>query len=385
MNNLQEAENIFQQYWEKEEGYIVMPNSIRARTYLEVISKDIPIDAILDNNEALDGTFFKEIPVKHAPRFLSKSKGKILISSRYGEIAEQLKNAGYQENVDFMDMHLFVSLWYWRKREEIYLLDVHIAITTYCSLNCKNCNMFINHYKQKQRRYIDFEEFKENFEALFQSVDYCCKITILGGEPLLNNELPHMLEWLYDRYHEKIGQLIVVTNGTIFPKEELTCVLQKTGTRLSISDYTASVSYADKIEKLEVLLQENQIPFENTSERMWKNFYFPREEQGARFDSVREHMLCCNPVFRGLNDKRFYYCHIVWSAVQAGLLKEAASDYIDLEEICSKSDRKRLLEHDLGFVENEYVSLCKFCGGCGNDNQSIIQAGLQEEAGSRKL
>lgn len=379
MNSIAELESIFEKYWEKEQSYVVMPNTIRARSYLAVITKDIKIEAVLDNNEKMDGTMHGGIPIRYAPEFLKDNrKKKILISSHYTEIAEQLEKIGYQKNVDYIDMHAFVSMWYWRKKQEIHLLDVHTAITTFCSLNCQNCNMFMNHYKSEQRKMEGLEEFKADFNALFQNVDYCYKISILGGEPLLNKELPQMLEWLYNTYHKKIGEITIVTNGTIMPRELLVDLFKKTDTKLSISDYTVGVMYGDKIEKLEELLLQKGIKFERNKEMKWKDFYFPREKQGACFSSVREHMLCCNPVFRGLNDKKFYYCHIVWSAVQAGLLREEKTDYVELEGISSQEEKKKLLEHDLGFIEGGYVSMCKFCGGCGVDNQSMIVAGVQE-------
>lgn len=383
MESLSELEKIYEQYWQMEDGYIVMPNTIRARTYLEDVTKDINIKVILDNNAEFAGSFYEGIQVEYAPEFLKKnSKGKILVSSHYAEVANQLKQAGYQENVDFIDMHLFVSMWYWKEKQQIRLLDVHTAITTYCSLNCQNCNMFINHYKKEQKRYIELQEFKENFEILFKNVDYCYKVSILGGEPLLHKELPQMLEWLFVKYHERIGEIAITTNGTILPREDLLDILQKTRTTISISDYSKNVTYGERIDALEGLLGLKGIKYERNREKIWKDFYFPRKKQGVHFSSVREHMLCCNPVFRGLNDKKFYYCHIVWSAEQAGLLKATTSDYVDLEEISDSYGKRKLLEHDLGFVKNGYISLCSYCGGCGYDNQNLIHAGIQEKASS---
>ena len=379
MDTFQQLERVIDEYWEDQETFIVMPNSIRARTYLSKITKDIKIEAILDNDKSQDNTVFKSIPIQFAPEFLAcNEKKKILISSRYTEIAEQLIKAGYQEYIDFIDMHFFVSMWYWKKKREIHLLDVHTAVTTYCSLNCKNCNMFINHYRPEQRRYIGLEEFKENFDVLFQKIDYCYKMTILGGEPLLNKELAQMINWLFKKYGKKIGEISVVTNGTILPQENLLDTLRDVNAQVNISDYAINTLPDGRIEKLEEQLQKKAVSYKRNKEKKWKNFYFPRETQMAQYDSERGHMLCCNPVFRGINDKKFYYCHIVWSAVQAGLIKEESSDYIKLEDIHSQNDREKLLEHDLGFVENGYVSLCKYCGGCGFDNKSVITAGIQE-------
>jgi len=379
MESFREMELVFEQYWNEKRCYIVMPFTIRARSYLTKVVKDIEIKVILDNNPELNGTCFKGIPIQYAGDFFEKEeKGKILISSHYSDIAEQLERYGYRENIDFIDMHIFVSLWYWKNKKELHFLDIHTAITTYCTLNCRNCNMFMNYYKNEVRRNISFEEFKDNFDKFFRLADFCYKVSILGGEPFLNKDLPQMIQWLYQTYNEKIGEIVVVSNGTVLPSETVLESLLQAHVKVSVSDYTASIAYSDRIEKLENVLRQRDIVFERNREMKWKDFYFPERKQGAEYTSVREHMMHCNPVFRGLNDHKFYYCHIVWSAVQAGLLKEEKSDYVSLEEYNDLDSRRKLLEHDLGFVENGYVTMCRYCGGCGSDNESIIDAGVQD-------
>lgn len=375
-----EQVELYQNNWEQETNFVVMPNTIRARSYLDIITKDIPVEAIVDNNETMRGTEYLGIPIFHSNDYLhTGNKKKILVSSHYAEIADQLNQLGYEENVDYMDMHSFVSLWYWQKRKEIHLLDVHMAITTYCSLNCKNCNMFMSHYKKEQRKHIGFQEFQDNFDSMFQVVNYCYKVTILGGEPLLNGSLPEMLLWLHGKYHEKIGEIMVVTNGTVLPSTELLNIAKRTQTVFSVSDYSVGAdSCSMNVQKTVDRLQQHNIRYRWNREMNWKSFYFPREEQQVKFHTVREHMLCCNPVFRGLNDKKFYYCHIAWSAVEAGLLEENRADYVVLEQIKTDADRKRFLACDLGFVENGHISLCRYCGGCGSDNKSVVRAGEQD-------
>lgn len=371
----------FSKYWKDEKELIMMPNTISGKVYLKKILKDIPIKCILDNDSALDNTYFGEIPIYEASKYLkTNGKCKVLISAHYLEIAEQLDKLGYQENVDYIDMHKFVSLWYWEQMGKVHLLDVHIAITTYCSLNCRDCNMFINHYSKDQRSQMELKEFQENIKSLFKVADYCYKISILGGEPLLNKELPDMVQWLGECYEEKIGQIEIVTNGTIIATKELLEVCKRYQVNIMISDYGTHASSKQRIEELKQFLEERNITYRHKPDMTWKKFYFPRENQGVQFHTIREHMLNCNPVFRGLNDNKFYYCHIVWSAVKAGLLEENGTDYIDLNKEFNEEDKKNFLLYDLGVMKKGYVSLCEYCGGCGSDNTSVIPAGIQEEA-----
>lgn len=379
MKHNKELIEMFRKNWVDEKDLIVMPHTAKGKLYLQQILKDISVGCILDNDKSLDDTKYQGVPIFEARRYLQENKkGKILISSYYQEIAEQLEQYGYQENVDFMDMHQFVSLWYWEKKRQIHLLDVHIAITTFCSLNCRNCNMFMNHYEKSKRNKMGLIEFQQNVKSLFNAADYCYQFTILGGEPLLHSELSEMIRWLSEHYASHIGRIEIVTNGTIVPTTELLQVCKKHRVGFTISDYGKEVSSMQRIDEIKGCLLEWDIEYKHNPDLVWKDFYFPREKQKVMFDTVREHMLICNPIFRGLNDQHFYYCHIVWSAVKAGLLEEKETDYIDLSKDFNENDKMKLLLYDLGIMENKYVSLCEFCGGCGSDNTSVIPAGIQE-------
>lgn len=380
MFGFEEVENYYEQYWVNEENFVVMPFTIRAREYLKKIVKDVKIKLILDNNINLAGMTYENVSVKHAREYLSASKKyKILVSNHYAEVSKQLDALGYREYIDYIDMHTYVSLWYWNHKKEIHVPDVHTAITSHCSLNCVNCNMFINHYQAEKKRMMSLVEFQADYDVFFEKVAYCYKVSILGGEPLLNKELPDMLKWLYNKYRDKIGVIVITTNGTILPTEELLHVLKETKTEFRISDYSLHVPYKEKVDAFEKVLIENEIPYIMNHEMQWKDFYFPTKKQGVDFVSEHDHMMSCNPVFRGLNDKKFYFCHILWSAVQAGIWQEKEQDYINLEMIQSTEDKKRLLAHDLGFIEGGSVSLCRVCGGCGVDNSCVIDAGVQEK------
>lgn len=369
----------FRSNWENQENFIMMPFTMKGRLYLSKVLKDISIKCILDNDETLDGLRYQDVPIYRATEYLQKNrKCKVLVSSHYEEISKQLNQYGLVENIDYIDMHQFISLWYWQKKREVHLLDVHIAITTHCSLNCRNCNMFMNYYDQSDKIRMDLGEFKTNVHSLFKIADFCYQFTILGGEPLLNIELKDMVNWLGENYSNKIGRIEIVTNGTIIPDKEILEVCKKYNAGFSISDYGDAIAYKQKIKEIEVHLDKWNIRYEHNPDMTWKDFYFPRENQKVVYSSVRNHMLNCSPLFRGLNDQRFYYCHIVWSAVKAGLLDEKETDYFDLNTVIDEEKKLQLLMYDLGYMKEGYVSLCEFCGGCGSDNKSIIPAGIQE-------
>lgn len=89
-------------------------------------------------------------------------------------------------------------------------------------------------------------------------------------------------------------------------------------------------------------------------------------------------MLSCAPEFHGLNDGKFYYCHVSWSAEKAGIFKLKGSDFIRLEDIDNnKKACRKIVEYADGNMECGYVSLCEKCMGCGMDNNKFVLAGEQ--------
>jgi hypothetical protein len=92
-------------------------------------------------------------------------------------------------------------------------------------------------------------------------------------------------------------------------------------------------------------------------------------------------MTSCAPLFHGINGKKVYYCHIIWSAEQAGLYTVPEQDYIDLEKLQpdNPDDRSKLIRYCAGQCERGFLGLCMLCGGCGEDNTFVIPVGEQAE------
>ena len=81
----------------------------------------------------------------------------------------------------------------------------------------------------------------------------------------------------------------------------------------------------------------------------------------------------CSPLWHGVNNGKYYYCNVAWSAGRLGIFEENESDYIDLETV---EDKSVLLRHTLGEIESG-LKFCEFCGGVGNDNCEYVSAGFQ--------
>ena len=209
-------------------------------------------------------------------------------------------------------------------------------------------------------------------------MDYIVAYRILGGEPLINNELENMIKQIGDMYGDRIGNIGIITNGTLLPDEKLIETSKKYNVKFDFSDYTDVVDYKKRFDESVKIVSNAGLRYSVNRSLRWCDFGFPVNNRMYDFDKVREHMLSCGPIFHGLNDGRYYYCHVSWSADKAKLLKNVPDDYVDLRKLGDDDSAKEvILEHSNGNMAKGFVKLCKICGGCGNDNTEFVKAAEQ--------
>ena len=93
---------------------------------------------------------------------------------------------------------------------------------------------------------------------------------------------------------------------------------------------------------------------------------------------LRQKFSCCNNPWRSVYRGKYYYCHLQTSAYRAGLADGRDSDVFDLSH-CAEQKKIELLEFDLGKNDEGYLSFCRFCRGCSDDNDRYVPPAVQEE------
>lgn len=302
----------------------------------------------------------------------------LTIERIYVDISGQLKEAGYTEYKDYCIFERFVEEWYYKYKGKCCLPKLDTAITSRCTLHCSHCAMFTSYCKDKRDCLI--KDLKANFDQVFQLVDYVFEYTLFGGEPFLHGQLAEIISYLGNRYTEKIGQIVVITNGTVLPGQELLLVLQKYKVILSISDYTAINPYAATLAEFVKKLDEYGIQYYINHEIEWKDHCFPSHSCDYDEEYLPEHMRVCGYTCHSVNEGKLYYCDVAWGARKHTGYQDQADDYVDLykiqKEYPPEQAKLRILEYCMGNVnEKGYMSLCKYCAGMGADNQRIIPAG----------
>ncbi|MCR5621026.1 MAG: radical SAM protein [Treponema sp.] len=337
---------------------------------------DVHIPFIIDSDVKKQGTTWNGIPIISFDEASNKLEGKKIVimtaHTAYNEISAFLEERGFKEYVDFCGIGQFICEWFWKARGMNCLYHVDMTITTRCTFRCRHCNMFIPYY-EKQRD-CSFEEIKENVDLLFSRVDYLVYFALLGGEPTLNPDLGRILEYIGKNYRDKCGRLAYVINGSITPSDEVLAIMKKYDTHLLISDYTEFIPYKPQLGKLIQKLDDYGLLYDVRYSQIWADFGFPSSLVKRTPEQLKEHLRCCHPEWNGLNDGKFYYCNISWSAEKSGHFKLKDSDYIVLKDIDpdDKTACRQIVELSRGTS-----SFCRICGGCGKDNTNYVPVGEQ--------
>lgn len=347
----------------------------------------LPVELIIDNNpEIIKRKTFCNIDIKALDMVEDDvlQKNKIIIATgamAYDSITESLIKRGLEEYKDFCSVEQFIPEYGWKHEKKVILCQVGTSLTTCCTLQCKNCAMFTGRGKIQKTYTLD--ELKQDADVFFSVVDKVLSFQIIGGEPFVHPELGKYIQYLSEKYSEKIGHIFILTNGTILPNDELLTIMSENNVVIKVSDYSLHINYEGKLEKFIEKLNEYEIKYFIYRENKWADLGFPDNIKiwGENERNIHNHMIKCSRNCQHTNDGKYYFCASVWGGSQQGIYQEEEDDYIDLRKINTgkDDDRKEILECTLGNLRGKgYLGLCRICNGFGSDNELEVDAAIQD-------
>lgn len=239
---------------------------------------------------------------------------------------------------------------------------LNIIISNYCNLACKECSALMPYFSKKE--YIRKDDIIENAERIFDCIDACATVDVIGGEPLLHPELDKIVEFLAQQ--KKINRVRIVSNGTVLIKEEWLKIFTHPKVKLVISDYGYIVKMAALVNQLEV----NKINFDIMSNMRWIRTGQPEYMGKCEEDLEGEYHVCDN----GLN------CKTVMSGKLFGCGRSARlwalgkycsdNDYRDLGDD-KELNRKAVLD----IMNLKKMDACNYCNIAREEE--YVQPGLQ--------
>lgn len=366
----------FAQQWNAEWEYYLWGAAYTGRTFYHKFKNILKIRGFIDGDPQKQGQLLDGLRIFAFEEVRVQKNFKIIITSAlYHEIGHHLISLGYVEKVDFCDHRLFTSVYFMYHYDQLYLYRADVSITNRCTLRCRDCNMLMPHFKSPQNKSLQM--IKEDVDAFFQWVDHLDLFHLLGGEPFLHPHLLEIIEYIGKTYKNNIHQIELSSNGMVMPSVEVLKLCNRYSVRIQLSDYSTIVGCKAKVEAFIAALEQQGIKYLRLNRDQWLDFGLLVPEKQFCDEAVMirfcDH---CAPPFRGLHDKKLYFCHLNTSAVQAGVFADSTNDYFDLR-CYDKDKRKLLMEFDAGYSERGYVTFCRCCRGCPSVNDRYVEVARQ--------
>lgn len=256
-------------------------------------------------------------------------------------------------------IHIFTT-----RRLEIPFFDFNV--NTKCTLKCKKCDQGIPYMKRREE--YSFEQLKKHIDELLEKVDYIYQISILGGEPFLNQDLNEILTYCCEC--KKIGSIILVTNGTIYPEEKVLKALKNNKIRVGISWYPLKNTYNRT--RLIQYLEGNNIKY-NVRRANWLDFGDWNINRNYSEDRIKRNYKNCflkNCV--QYNNGVLYRCAKVVLLEDQQIINPNNDEYIIVNSNNSKRDFKNSINR---FYSTKYIQSCNYC----NSGEDLVEIPLGEQ------
>ena len=345
--------------------------------------RDVQICAFCDITEDKWGTEFCGHKVISPQQLKTEFPNAAVVISTvfHSSIVEELKQMGYEKVFDCSSLFMEIDFdgydfWmlpdYAIRNVEQYLAAVYeqvlkqntidqifLNITTACSLNCKDCSMFIPYVKNPCL--YDAGEIMQDFNAVLDVLGQVRIVNFYGGEPLLHPQLADMIASLKD--DKRIERISIITNATILPSVKLLEVLAaEKRIWLRISDYG---ELSDKLNELTKLLEQYEIKYEVANYTYWDSpsRIEKTEESVEALIQKFEQCTACNVLF--LLNRKIYLCSTGSAVNNMGVFPPSESNCVDLKNYEGKEDlfRKDLIKYIERPKNRQFLDACRYCSG----------------------
>jgi len=254
----------------------------------------------------------------------------------------------------------FISRWYWHNKQKSAIGFLDFPITTRCTLKCKDCMQYIPF---RENLDVPLETLKQELLDLFCQISFVGEISIIGGEPFLHKQLNELLEHIKENYKNRLGSIVITTNGTITPDIRTMELCRETGVYISISDYSKTLPQLSyKIIELEDAAREVGLQIER---KRWNWL------DTGRFDS-EVGVSDCQQTHMQLADRKLWRCTLMAAGNLTNLCTACSEyDYYDLSKNNIKSIQGFLNTKDI--LTGRTTQCCKCLYPKGNIISCAVQ------------
>ncbi|MCE7505284.1 radical SAM protein [Polynucleobacter sp. IMCC30063] len=235
---------------------------------------------------------------------------------------------------------------------ENFLKSIDIVLTEKCSLKCIDCSNLMQYYEKAVD--TDLHTLLESIDKLFSALQFVKEVRIIGGEPLMFKEIVPVIQKI--KTFHNFGSIVIFTNGTIMPRDELMAECSNSSVRFQISDYG---DLSRNVEKLEALLIEKEISNSRDRVLTWQDCASLDRKVRTKEELLSVFSNCCvNDAFTLLHGK-LYGCPFAAHAENLDAIPELKSDSIDI----GKENSEGILKKIANLVNRSNYGACNYCNG----------------------
>jgi organic radical activating enzyme len=238
---------------------------------------------------------------------------------------------------------------------------INLIISEVCNLRCKECLSLMPYHTNP--RHFDIERLKRSIDVFCED-RYIEFLFIEGGETFVYPDLVELFKYLLEI--PQIEKILIATNGTIFPNEEVLSLLSDPKFLVRFSIYG---QLSKRLEEFVSECDERRINYVVRSQT-WRKFSAiplkPHTEEEVKEIASD----CCK--LTGVNrphliDGTLYRCPFAGFGGRLGLFPVESGDYVDL-----LSNDDDLQDKINAFILNpKPVGACYYCSGRGHTNESV--------------
>lgn len=280
----------------------------------------------------------------------------------YIYLAKRLLGEGYKENVDFFFYDIFLAVYLnilsVYKFNKVYIEQLSQMVTTHCTLRCKDC--IISMPYQKEKKHISLEKLKKDADLLFSKVDFIKYYGPAGGEIFLYPELDQFLMYILRNFSKQIGTFLLITNATILPDEKIMRVIAENNLTIRISNYESVKGWKEKRDKFAVACEKSGVNYYEQKVDSWIDMGWNDKKEIIE-PWARQMFEQCDMPCRGFAEGIEYYCLQGQYTNKAWSICDSNGEELDFMD--QVTDKKAILEYNLGYSEKGYLGICAQCNG----------------------
>ena len=240
-----------------------------------------------------------------------------------------------------------------------------LLLTTVCNLNCHKCADLIPYRPHKIYSVVDVIA---DLEKILIIADEISEVLLIGGEVLLYKDLNQVIKYCQEQ--KKIKKIIITTNGTILPSDELWRILKHKKIVLRVSGYPTQV--APKRKRLIEEVRWRRIKCEDLYNMQWKNIGNNKKRNHSIEELKRVFKTCSMKECVTLNsDGMLFYCSRQMAAYDTDEYPAPLpGEFVNVRELSPS-----LLIHALcHFYSLNYLLTCDYCDGINVHSANVETA-----------